>query len=190
MHGPHSLVQMLTSGTRLPYGDQWKAEKLAFWRWPITRCFIKSDSAGLFIEHSINFCLNGEHWRAVQYSLNISSICPNPSSPSISNHWYLKVKFLVPENLLWDIRGLGWISTLRYRVLIVPGLVTRQALIPQSKFSGPWKFTLRYQRFGWISTLRYRELIVPSLVTRHPTSAGRFACQRNNTCLATTCLPQ
>ena len=31
---------------RQPYGDQWKAEKLgAFWRWPITRCLIKSDSS-------------------------------------------------------------------------------------------------------------------------------------------------
>ena len=41
--------------TRLPCGDQWKAEKLgAFWRWPITRCFIKSDRAGLIIDHSIN----------------------------------------------------------------------------------------------------------------------------------------
>ena len=27
----------------------------------IIRCFIKSDRAGLFIEHSINFRLNGEH---------------------------------------------------------------------------------------------------------------------------------
>ena len=54
--------------TRLPCGDQWKAEKLGgFWRWPITRCFIKSYRAGLFIVHSINFRLNGEHWRAVQY---------------------------------------------------------------------------------------------------------------------------
>ena len=31
---------------RQPCGDQWKAEKLgAFWRWPITRCLIKSDSS-------------------------------------------------------------------------------------------------------------------------------------------------
>ena len=53
--------------TRLPCGDQWKAEKLgALWRLPITRCFIKSDSAGLIIDHYINFRLNGEHWRAVQ----------------------------------------------------------------------------------------------------------------------------
>ena len=53
--------------TRLLCGDQWKAEKLgAFWRWPITRCFIESDKAGLIIEYSINFCLNGEHWRAVK----------------------------------------------------------------------------------------------------------------------------
>ena len=29
---------------RQPCGDQWKAENLgAFWRWPITRCLIKSD---------------------------------------------------------------------------------------------------------------------------------------------------
>ena len=54
--------------TRLPCGDLWKAEKLGvFRRWPITRCFIKSDRAGLFIEHFINFHLNGEHRRAVQY---------------------------------------------------------------------------------------------------------------------------
>ena len=56
--------------TRQPCGGQWKAEKLeAFWRWPITRCFIKSDRAGLIIGHSINFRLtcNGEHWRAVQF---------------------------------------------------------------------------------------------------------------------------
>ena len=33
--------------TRLPCGDQWKAEKLGvFRRWPICRCFIKSDRAG------------------------------------------------------------------------------------------------------------------------------------------------
>ena len=32
----------------------------------ITRCFIKSDRAGLIIEHSINYRLNGEHCRAVQ----------------------------------------------------------------------------------------------------------------------------
>ena len=44
--------------TRLPRGDQWKAEKLGvFRRWPITRCFFKSDRAGLFIEHTINFRL-------------------------------------------------------------------------------------------------------------------------------------
>ena len=48
---------------RLPHGDQWKAEKLGvFRRWPITRCLIKSDRARLFIEHSINFRINGEHW--------------------------------------------------------------------------------------------------------------------------------
>ena len=26
----------------------------------------------------------------------------------ISNYWYLKVNFLVPENLLWDTRILRW----------------------------------------------------------------------------------
>ena len=45
--------------TRLPCGDQWKAEKLgAFWRRPKTRCFIKSDRPGLIIKHSIYFRLN------------------------------------------------------------------------------------------------------------------------------------
>ena len=59
--------------TRLPRGDQWKAEKLrVFRRWPISRCFTKSDRAGLFIEHSINFRLNGEHWRAVQFMISCS----------------------------------------------------------------------------------------------------------------------
>ena len=58
--------------TRLPCGDQWKAEKLGvFRRWPITRSFIKSDRAGVFIEHLINFRLNGEHWRAVQLQKRI-----------------------------------------------------------------------------------------------------------------------
>ena len=59
--------KLLTNETRLPCGDQWKAEKIgAFWHWPIVRCFIKSDRAGLIIEDSINFHLNGEHWWAVQ----------------------------------------------------------------------------------------------------------------------------
>ena len=54
--------------TRLSCGDQWKAENLgAFWRWPIIRCFFKSDKAGLIIENSINIRVNGEHWRAMQY---------------------------------------------------------------------------------------------------------------------------
>ena len=45
---------------RQPCGDQWKAEKLgAFWRWPITRCLIKSDSSSLIIEHTENFALSG-----------------------------------------------------------------------------------------------------------------------------------
>ena len=52
-----------------PCSDQWKAEKLGtFWRWPVTRCVIESDRAGLIIEHSINFRLNGEHWRTVQFA--------------------------------------------------------------------------------------------------------------------------
>ena len=78
---------MLTNETRLPRGDQWKAEKLgAFWRWPITRCLIKSVSAGLFIEHSKSLRLNGEHWRAVQFMcVTISFNCfPDISSqPSL-----------------------------------------------------------------------------------------------------------
>ena len=54
--------------TRLRCGDQWKAEKLgAFWHWPITKCLIKSYRAGLIIEHSVNFPLNGEHLWAVQF---------------------------------------------------------------------------------------------------------------------------
>ena len=62
--------------TRLPRGDQWKAEKLGvFKRWPITRCFIKSDRAGLFIEHFINFRHNGEHWRAVQCDIDCLLYC-------------------------------------------------------------------------------------------------------------------
>ena len=45
--------------TRLSCDDQRKVEKLvALWRWSITRCFIKSDRAGLIIDHSINFRLN------------------------------------------------------------------------------------------------------------------------------------
>ena len=45
--------------TRLPWGDQWKAEKLlgAFWRWPITKCFIKSDRAGLILVTPYIFAL-------------------------------------------------------------------------------------------------------------------------------------
>ena len=55
--------------TRLPCGGRWKAEKLgAFWRWPVTRRFIKNDKAGLIIEHSINLRLNG---RAVFFALFI-----------------------------------------------------------------------------------------------------------------------
>ena len=44
----------------------------------------------------------------------------NISTPVISNCWCLKVNFLGPENLLWDIRNLTWTSTLRYRELSVP----------------------------------------------------------------------
>ena len=59
--------------TRLACGDQWKAEKFgAFWRWPITRCFIKSDRAWLIINHSTSFRLNGEHWRAVHWLYDCS----------------------------------------------------------------------------------------------------------------------
>ena len=78
--------------TRLPCGDQWKAEKLeAFKRWPITRCFIKSDRAVLFIEHSINFRFNGEHWRAVQYLLQCdlwatNNVLASDTSSSHDNH--------------------------------------------------------------------------------------------------------
>ena len=37
------------------------------------------------------------------------------SAPFIPNYIYLKVNFLGPENLVWDISTLGWASTLRYR---------------------------------------------------------------------------
>ena len=33
--------------------------------------------------------------------------------------WYLKVNYLGPEKLLWNISSLGWTSTLRYRELTV-----------------------------------------------------------------------
>ena len=46
-----------------------------------------------------------------EYSLNTISKFIKISYPDISNYWYLKVNFLVPENLLWDISSLGWIST-------------------------------------------------------------------------------
>ena len=51
------------------------------------------------------------------------------SIPFISNYWYLKVNFLVPENLLWDIRSLRWTSTLRYRELTVYALIVKLTLI-------------------------------------------------------------
>ena len=55
-----------------------------FLRWPVTRCFIKRDRAGLIIiDHSLNFRLNGEHWRAVQ-SRDGDVDCPP--------WWRLKVK--------------------------------------------------------------------------------------------------
>ena len=70
--------------TRLPRGDQWKAEKLGdFRRQPITRCFIKSDRVGLFIEHAINFRLNGEHWRAVQSIIGLRCRRRNPEGKRI-----------------------------------------------------------------------------------------------------------
>ena len=77
--------------TRLPCGDQWKAEKLgAFWRWLITRRFIKSDRAGLFIAHSINFRLDGEHWWAMQYEYhNDNFYIPGFTETSI-----IKLQFL------------------------------------------------------------------------------------------------
>ena len=50
-------------------GDQWKAEKLgAFWRWPITRCLIKSDSIYLNYRAHCKFCLIRQQSRAVQLS--------------------------------------------------------------------------------------------------------------------------
>ena len=44
------------------------------------------------------------------------------SVPDISDYWYLKVNFLGPENLLWDISSLRWSLTLRYQKLIVYGI--------------------------------------------------------------------
>ena len=53
---------------RQPSGDQWKAEKLgAFWRWPMTRCLIKSDSSQLNYRAHCKFCLIRQQSRAVQY---------------------------------------------------------------------------------------------------------------------------
>ena len=53
---------------RQPCGDQWKAEKLgAFWRWPITRCLIKSDSSYLNYRAHCKFCLIRQQSRAVQF---------------------------------------------------------------------------------------------------------------------------
>ena len=54
----------------------------------------------------------------------------------VSNYWYLKVIFLVPENLLWDINSL---------ILV-----------------GPRKFTLRYQLFetGWSQKIYFEISVV------------------------------
>ena len=41
------------------------------------------------------------------------------SAPFISNYRYLKVNFLGPENLLWDISSFEWTSISKYRRLTV-----------------------------------------------------------------------
>ena len=67
MYYPRSY-EMLNNGNQTTVRWPWKPEKWgAFWRWPIIRCFIKSDRAGLIIDLSINFRLNGKHRRAVQF---------------------------------------------------------------------------------------------------------------------------
>ena len=83
--------------TILPCSDQWKAEKLgAFWRGPITRCFIKIDRASWIIEHSIYFRLNGEHWRAVQLrwflSTHYITLCDQYLLLSEKGHIVLQIK--------------------------------------------------------------------------------------------------
>ena len=91
-------------------GSQWKAEKLgAFWHWPITRCFIKSDRAKLIIEHSINFRLDGEYWRTVQ------SLSGQPS-----NKW---VPFLNQGRIKQKRRGIDsavQMLCIRYSRLLTP----------------------------------------------------------------------
>ena len=51
---------------------------------------------------------------------------PYISTSVTTNYWYLKVNFLEPENLLWDISSLGWTSNLRYWELTV---LSRNSLI-------------------------------------------------------------
>ena len=41
------------------------------------------------------------------------------STHVIRNYKYLKVNFLEPENLFWDICSLEWTLTLRYRELTI-----------------------------------------------------------------------
>ena len=58
-------------------GDQWKAEKLgAFWRWPITRCLIKSDSSKLNYRAYCKFCLIRQQSRAVQWQFLPMNVYP------------------------------------------------------------------------------------------------------------------
>ena len=98
--------------TRLPCGDQWKAEKQVFWRWPITKCFTKSDTAGLIIEHSINFRLNGEHWRAVQFARELTSVAKQATSKK--DHIPIEEGFGKPELLIKSVL-IPWFLGLLYR---------------------------------------------------------------------------
>ena len=51
--------EMLTNRNQTPgVVTNEKPRNKEFLRWPITRCFIKNDRAGLIIEHSTNFRLN------------------------------------------------------------------------------------------------------------------------------------
>ena len=43
-----------------------------------------------------------------EYISDASPIFLYTSASDISNYWYLKVNFLIPENLLWGIRRLKW----------------------------------------------------------------------------------
>ena len=64
--------------------------------------------------------LNADIWKYSfyqEFSLATIPTFINISTSVMSNYWYLKVSFLVPENLLWDISSLGW--TLRYQELTV-----------------------------------------------------------------------